>query len=673
MIRSSRLRYMHCLLIRLAAVLVVALATGCPHEGTTPKQRPPRGPRVQAFTESAAVTAIVAVEGGYVVTGTSRGLDRFEVRSGATVHLGNADGLPGDGVLALAVDARDGRVWVAASKGLARYEPAKHELTATAATGAPIGAAAGIKALAADPAGGLWVGVGSGLYHVDDGGAWKAAGFTRPVRALHATADGTVWIGTSTGLVERHADGSYQEYGADEGCAFTLVDAVLAAPDGSLVVIGSDGDGQARIAFQIDGEFSTFRPSPDEQFVGATRRMDELILATPERLYALARPRRGARVLRRDGLHLVAVTGPSRRSPYIIRPLDAIAPEITAVAASSLGDLFIGTRTVGTAHVQSGKRKPRWLRRRDLMAGALDFSVACASVRECFVATGASRAWRFDGNGFAPVTVSGDADVTVLAVVRSPEGAVLALHRTALERRLHVSRLVAGGGFVPVAALAVETPGGMTSLTFARFSPDGTLWLGLQYLDEENEPRAYGVAIVDLALGEVTYHHQRAGNDSKKTGILPIPNDVADAAFLPDAAGETEVWFATQSGAARLRGEKVVIYTEAEGLESEILHGIVATGGGLVFVASSSGIGEFDGQRWTWPRVLSLTAHALALGPDGRLWLGTDRGLVAYDGRRLQRIDARAGLLAGSLDDVVVDHLGRVWARNSQGFAIVTP
>ena len=157
----------------------------------------------------------------------------------------------------------------------------------------------------------------------------------------------------------------------------------------------------------------------------------------------------------------------------------------------------------------------------------------------------------------------------------------------------------------------------------------------------------------------------------RATGVLPVPNDVIDVAFMPN----DETWFATASGAARLIGDQVTVFTEEEGLESEILHGIVATDGGLVFVASGHGVGQFDGARWTFPKRLGLSANALARGLDGRLWMGTDRGLLAYDGQRLQRISERAGLLASEerVVDVCVDHLGRVWARTAQGVSIVTP
>jgi hypothetical protein len=174
---------------------------------------------------------------------------------------------------------------------------------------------------------------------------------------------------------------------------------------------------------------------------------------------------------------------------------------------------------------------------------------------------------------------------------------------------------------------------------------------------------------MDLSLGAVMYHREEVGDTDRARGILPVPRDVRDVAFV----SEDELWFATINGAARVVGRDITVFTEAEGLESEILHGVVATDGGLVFVASSRGVGAFDGTRWSWPRALRVSANALARGADGRLWLGTDHGLLAYDGRRIARVDRKRGLLDDEVYDVAVDHYGRLWVRGVQGVSVVDP
>lgn len=662
--------------LQLALAFSALAALGCPPPSPEVSPATPRrGPRVQSFTESAAVTTVVAVP-PYVVTGSTRGVDRYDLRGGARSHLGPEDGLPLDPIAALAPHSDGRRVWVGARSGIVILDPEKGTLDALPPPSPELPPLlSALRAIVSDPdTDGLWVGTTLGLFHADPEAGWRHVGYTQPVDALFRGTDGGLYLGGPSGLVLRRPDGSYDTIDAEDGCAVARVAFVLPAPDGQPIVVGEDAKGRPRLAFLLGDRWVTFRPSPEVRFVGGARRLDEVILATSDRLFALSPPRGGARVLRRDGMRLVSVTG-SQRSPYAIRPVDlSLPPEPTAVASAG-GEVFVGTRTVGTARLAlDGRARPRWLRRRDLVDGAQDLSVACAAREECFVATGAARTWRYDGKGFAEQSLV-DEEAIVLAVVRSPEGHVLALYRLAHEWRLRVARHV-GKGFDPVAALSIETPGGIAALKFAKFSPDGLLWLGLEYRDADGEPRPFGVATVDLNLNIVTYHRQVEDDEKRRAGVLPIPNDVADIAFLSDPSRqELEVWFATASGAARvlLPGEKLTVFTEAEGLESEILHGIAATGGGVVFVASSRGIGQFDGQRWTFPRGLAVTANAVALGLDGRLWIGTDRGLVAFDGRRVERIGARAGLLAEEIDDVAVDHFGRVWTRSAQGVTIVVP
>ena len=151
--------------------------------------------------------------------------------------------------------------------------------------------------------------------------------------------------------------------------------------------------------------------------------------------------------------------------------------------------------------------------------------------------------------------------------------------------------------------------------------------------------------------------------------MLPIPNDVADVAFLAD----DEIWLATGAGATVMRGNKVRVYTESDGLESEILHGIAATEGGMVFVASRGGVGRFDGEQWSFPSVLRVRARAMARGSDGRLWMGTDRGVVAYDGQRTELVNRRRGLIDDDVENIAVDGYGRVWARTATALHILTP
>jgi hypothetical protein len=642
--------------------IFLALLAGCP-AAQVKDDAGKRRPTAQAFSEPSAVTTVVPISGG-VFVGTSVGLDRWD-DAGRRTRLGQADGIPGLAVKALALD-RGQRVWYATDGGVGAYDADTQKSYPIPTSKDHAAVLASVTALAADPGGGVWLGTPTGLYHTTAKGEWVNTALKEEVTALHPAAGGTLWAGTHDGAVERNQAGVFTRYRQKAGLGIRQVSFIAEGPDGAPVVIGKDDAGQTRIAVFTDGAFSTFHLSNDFPITAATGRSGALALTSPGRLLILYTGVSPIVGLQRDGVHLVPVVGKTKKPPYNVGVFEAPLPSDVTAAATTAQRLYVGTRTLGTARFgfDQIRNAPTWLRPGELAAGAIGLFVACRAKAECYVATGGQTAWRYDGNAFAPLTIGGKGNV-VLAFVRSPEGQVLALYRQPRERMLHVSRLD-DGKFIPVAELKVETPSGATALSFAKFAPDKLLWLGLRYYDEENDPRPYGVAIVDLSLNAVSYHRESA-DDSKKTGVLPVPNDVVDVAFL-----EGESWFASGSGAVRLKGNQVKVWSEADDLKSEILRGLVATEGGAVYTASSAGVGEYDGQKWTYPQALAIPTNCIARSEDGRLWLGTDRGLVAYDGKTTDKIDRRAGLLDERVLDVAVDQFSRVWVRTAEGLAVVS-
>ena len=651
------------LLGTLLGTLLASIA--CTHEkGPEPPKIPV--PTIEAYSEPTAVTALVPF-GSSLFVGTSVGIDRWETASGKRRRLGAGDGVTGATIRGLVLGA-GGQLWFATDAGVGRYDiDGGRALMMPAPAQAIAAAVTGMRALAADNAGGgVWVAGTAGLFHVDSSG-FTSTTFKGEVTALYAAPGGELWIGTRDGVVRRSAGGVFTP--EREGSTLKNIVAIGEGPDGAPIAIGDDGEGHSRIAAFLEGQFTTYRLSTEARITQAAHRQGGLVIQASGRLLTLFNNDHAPVGLHRNGVHLQHVTGKHKKSPYTVGVFDLAALEDVTAVATSGQTIFLGTRTLGTARLVFDE-PPRtqvtmtWLRPRELVLGARSLFAACQERSDCYLATGGMTAWHYDGRAFAPLVI-GDGRNIVLAVVRDQKGEVLALYRAPSERMLHVAKLVKGA-FTPVTEIRVETPSGATILSFAKFAADGLLWLGLQYLDEEGDPRPYGVAIVDLAVNGVSYHHE--GKASRKTGVLPIPNDVVDVAFLDD-----ETWFASGSGAARLKGEALKVWTEADELRSEILHGVVATEGGVVYVASSSGVGQFDGGHWSYPPALSIITNGIARGRDGKLWLGTDRGIVAYDGKKTERYDRRAGLADDRVLDLTVDYLGRVWARSPEGVSIITP
>jgi hypothetical protein len=289
-------------------------------------------------------------------------------------------------------------------------------------------------------------------------------------------------------------------------------------------------------------------------------------------------------------------------------------------------------------------------------ANGANVFVACKASADCYLATGGEAAWRYDGKTIAAAPVPGGD--TVLAVSRSADDDIIAIWRTADEHGLRLATL-GKDGFAPIPRVEIKTPE-TPSVPFARFGPDGLLWVGLE-LGSGDDATPFGVATVDMAIDAITYHRAAArGKDA-----LHIPPDVIDVAF---DGGDT--WFASLSGAAHVHGDDVTVWSEANGLVSEILHGIAVDDHGHVYVASTDGVGVFDGKGWSYPQPLAFPVAAITRDKQGRLWLGTDKGLFWWDGAQVIK---QPNLLDDEVDAIAADAFGRVWVRQPNGLVLITP
>jgi ligand-binding sensor domain-containing protein len=657
----------------LHAALVLATALGgC---ATCSDRAPPKPPaaakgtvRVRAITEAQPVRMLSPL-GSYVFSVGTHGVDRWNPASGDVLHLSQDHGLPGDRVLAIAADVERLWLWMATDGGLGYYDVANDTFTEVPSTKIVDLDAAheeGELHLAAATDGGVWIGHPRGLYYTNPAGQWTATAIDGAISALAVAEDGSLWMGTATGVVGKRPSGELFRYGPRQGLDVAHARLIARAPGGGVLIIGDNAAGKQRIAVKKGDTWATYKVSPDVTIDAVAPMSDALIARGGRRLYALmpAGPTK-RRPLTRDGVRLLAVGGDASGTPPVAIELLAAALPIDATAVASVGgEVLVGTRDVGIGRWRTDATKPSgWLRRRQLLDGATTLTVACRAGNDCLLATGARRAWHYDGDSFRP---AGPDSQAVLAVVRASTGELYALHRGGDASTIDVSR-IDGDTWTPI-GVRLTTPGDRPEVSFARFSPGGVLWVGLRYT-EGRDLRPYGVALIDVALGEVAYHHETASRKERQQGVLPVPIDVADGAF----ASEDEIWLATGAGAARLIGSELKVWSEANGLASELTRAIAVSPGGFVFVATGAGIGLFDGDDWAFPRELSFPVNDMALAPDGRLWLATERGVALYDGKKVKRLDVRRGLLEDGIVDVAIDEHGRIWARGAESLTVVSP
>src|SRR5262249_27969890 len=151
-----------------------------------------------------------------------------------------------------------GKLWFATEAGVGRWDVEAEKATMMPAPPPPLAAAAsGARALAADKSG-AWVGGAAGLFHVDADG-WKPTAFRTEVTALHRAEHGELWLGTRDGVVQRNIGGVFTS--EREGCTLKDVVAVGEGPDGAVIAVGDDPEGNSRIAAFLEGEFTTYKLS----------------------------------------------------------------------------------------------------------------------------------------------------------------------------------------------------------------------------------------------------------------------------------------------------------------------------------------------------------------------------------------------------------------------------
>jgi hypothetical protein len=261
--------------------------------------------------------------------------------------------------------------------------------------------------------------------------------------------------------------------------------------------------------------------------------------------------------------------------------------------------------------------------------------------------------------------VPGGPDEIVLAVVRDPAGPIYALHRAVTEPAIRLSRIDANG-WTALPKVSVTTAGTAPEVSFARFASSGSLWVGLRYRDGQ-ETHAYGIAIIDTAAGKVAYHRTTDPGPDRKLKMLPIPIGVVDG----DVRGDT-AWFATNEGVARLTNGKVDVWSEADGLRSEVARAVAIAADGGVVVATGVGAARWDGKAWAFPPALGFEINDVVATRNGQVWMATERGIAAWDGHKVRRVDTRRGLAENLIIDVAADQFDRVWARGPGSLTLIS-
>ncbi len=542
------------------------------------------------------------------------------------------NGLPQNTVQALAQSSQ-GYVWVGTEAGLARFDGSSFRIFDSST--APQLTSSDIRCLLAARDGALWIGTAEGLAR------WKNGTMTafsqrnglpgNQIRALVETSDGTVWAWTDGGLAR--LSGNRFEAAPRNGLPAGETAGVFADGQGGLWVAKMHG-----LATYKDGYWKTIKWQsswPQGGITLAQRLPGGVLVLAGNRSLVLTR---GGRVLRRltvgkqlPGTRIQALLADREGSLWIgtngglarlaagqLQLFPMTDPLGTASVLTLLedreGDLWIGTETEGL-HILRNRRFFTFDAREGLASDATT----------TVVEDGAGTLWVGTmGGGLSAIPLRKDG---AGAEVFPARGAI----RTYTVQDGLASNVILSLAAAPNGDLWVGTPDGLNRIHGSRIDTftsanglpddlirsllvdrDGSLWIGtrhglVHWTDEAG------------AKSRMEIYTQANGLGSDLVG-----------AMARDTRGD--LWVATLAGLSRLRGGKIVNFTVANGLSSNVVTSLLPRPGGTLLIGTENhGLDRWDGRRFSAVVENPLehtTIHAILNDGIGHLWFATGNGIA---------------------------------------------
>jgi ligand-binding sensor domain-containing protein len=93
---------------------------------------------------------------------------------------------------------------------------------------------------------------------------------------------------------------------------------------------------------------------------------------------------------------------------------------------------------------------------------------------------------------------------------------------------------------------------------------------------------------------------------------------------------------------------------------------------GQVIIATGGGAGVWNGTAWEFPAALRFEINDLVATRNGQVWMATERGIAAWDGKKVRRVDRLRGLAENEMIDIAADQFDRVWARGPGSLTLIS-
>lgn len=177
------------------------------------------------------------------------------------------------------------------------------------------------------------------------------------------------------------------------------------------------------------------------------------------------------------------------------------------------------------------------------------------------------------------------------------------------------------------------------------------------------------------AMVAVDNVYQFAGGKFVNYPLHGAPSHLTARTILRDRHGG--LWIGTQAhGIVHSYEDKTFLFTQADGLTSDLVVALFEDREGTIWVATPNGLDQFRespvGSLSVNAGLSSATTTSILATQDGSIWIGTADGLNRWkDGRmRVYRTRSDPGLPDDSIQSLFEDESGRLWVSGFRGLAV---
>ncbi len=126
---------------------------------------------------------------------------------------------------------------------------------------------------------------------------------------------------------------------------------------------------------------------------------------------------------------------------------------------------------------------------------------------------------------------------------------------------------------------------------------------------------------------------------------------------------EHNLWIGTYAGLFKYKATPFVSYGLEEGLTDQFIYGILRDSKNRMWIGSKNdGLFRFDNSKfYHQPDIKANSINAIYEPVNGILWLGTDKGLIVYDGERVVRNADSAGVFKRPINCFYKDAKNNIW------------